>query len=156
MFSVALPLAEVNSAKRDAEILLPLIDDETCVVSYDETYAASLVFYTGAKIYRLETEYHFNQIKPQKMSWTSKNVMPFMTFDELPEDKKILAVVNVALEGKFLDNTYGKWKLVGELPKGSLESFAENFFYGRERRKLKAKIFRRDPNGSRERPATQE
>ena len=118
MFLVALPLAEDNSAKRDAEILLPLIDDETCVVSHDEKYAASLVFYTGAKIYRLETKYKFNQIKPQKMSWTSKNVMPFMTFDELPEDKKILAIVNVAFERKFLDNTYGKWKLVGELPKG--------------------------------------
>ena len=156
MFFVALPLAEDNSAKRDAEVLLPLIDDETCVVSHDETYAASLVFYTGAKIYRLETEYKFNQIKPQKMSWTSKNVMPFMTFDELPEDKKIVAVVDVALERKFLDNTYGKWKLVGELPKGDLESLVENFFYGRERRKLKAKIFQRDPNGSHKRPATQE
>ena len=156
MFSIALPLAEDNSAKHDAEVLLPLIDDETCVVSHGERYAASLVFYTGAKIYRLETEYNFNQIKPQKMTWKSKNVMPFMTFDELPDDKKILAVVSVDWERKFLDNTYGKWKLVGELPKGSLESVIENFFYGRERRKIKAKIFQRDPNGSRERPGTQE
>ena len=156
MFLVALPLAEDNSAKHDAEILLPLIDDETCVVSHDEKYAASLVFYTGAKIYRLETKYKFNQIKPQKMSWTSKNVMPFMTFDELPEDKKILAIVNVAFERKFLDNTYGKWKLVGELPKGNLESLVEKFFYGRERQKIKAKIYQRISIDSRERPATQE
>ena len=144
MFLVALPLAENNSAKRDAEIILPFIDEETCVVSHGERYAGSLVFYTGAKIYRLETEYNFNQIKPQKMTWKSKNVMPFMTFKELPKDKKILAVVNVDWERKFLDNTDEKWKLVGEIPKSNSESFVEKIFGGRERQQLKTKIFFRD------------
>lgn len=143
-FIVALPLAEDNSARSKAEKILPFIDEETCVVSHDEKYAGSLVFYTGKKIYRLETEYNFNQIKPQAMTWKSKNVMPFMTFDKLPKDKKILAVVSVAWERKFLDNTRGKWKLVGTVEKGSLESLAEKIFYGRERQQLKSKIFVRE------------
>ena len=153
LFLVALPLAEDNSTRREAEIILPLIDDNTCVVSHDEKYAGSLAFYTGAKVYRLETKYKFNQIKPQKMTWTSKNVMPFMTFDELPKDKKILAVVNVAFERKFLDNTNGTWELVGEAERGTFESFTEKIFYGRERRKLKYKIYQRAPRTGNEPPS---
>ncbi|MBO4779514.1 MAG: glycosyltransferase family 39 protein, partial [Selenomonadaceae bacterium] len=34
LFTVALPLAEDNSARREAEIILPLIDEKTCVVSH--------------------------------------------------------------------------------------------------------------------------
>ena len=144
-FFVALPLAEDNSARREAEMILPLIDDKTCVVSHGEKYPSSLVFYTGAKVYRLETKYHFYHIKPQKMTWKSKNVMPFMTFDELPADKKILAIVSVDWERKFLDNTFlYKWELVGEVPKGALESLTEKIFYGREHKELKYKIYRRE------------
>lgn len=140
----ALSLAEDNSCRREAEIILPLIDDKTCVVSHGKEYSGSLVFYTDAKIYRLETRDNFEKIRPQKMTWTSKNVMPFMTFDELPSDKKIVAIVSSDYEKSFLDNAAGKWKLIGEIPKGELESFVEKFFYGREQRKIKSKIFRRD------------
>ena len=143
-FIAALPLAEDNSARREAEMILPLIDDNTCVVSHRKEYFGSLVFYTGAKIYRLETEYNFNQIKPQAMTWKSKNVMPFMTFEELPKDKKVVAIVSVAWERKFLDNTRENWKLVGAVEKGSLESLAEKIFYGRKRQQIKSKIFVRE------------
>ena len=146
LFFVASSLVEDNSGRREAEIILPLIDEETCVVSHGG-YSGSLVFYSGAKIYRLETEERFNEIRPQKMSWTSKNVMPFMLFDELPNDKKIVAVVSVDSEDTFLNNAAGKWELVGEVPKGELESLAEKFFYGREIRKIKSKIYRRENHG---------
>lgn len=143
-FFVALPLAEDNSARREAEIILPLLDDKTCVVSHGKEYSGSLVFYTGANIYRLETRENFEKIRPQKMTWTSKNVMPFMTFDELPADKKIVAIVSSDYEKSFLDNAAGKWELIGETPKGELEALIEKIFYGRERWQLKSKIFRRD------------
>ncbi|MBE8952826.1 MAG: glycosyltransferase family 39 protein [Quinella sp. 1Q7] len=146
LYFVALPLTEDNSARREAKLLLPLIDGQTCVVSHGKEYAGSMVFYTGAKIFRLETPENFARIRPQEMSWTSKNVMPFMTFDELPADKKILAVVSVGFEQSFFDNASGDWVLVGEVPKGALESAAENFFYGRERIELKSKIYLRGRN----------
>ena len=144
MFFVALPLAEDNSARREAQIIIPLIDEKTCVVNYGKTYSGSLVFYSGAKIYRLETKTEFERLRPQKMSWTSKNVMPFMIFDDLPADKTIIAVVSVDYEKNFLDNTSGNWKIIGEVQKGNLEAFAEKFFYGKEQCKLKSKIYRRE------------
>lgn len=141
---VALPLCEDNSGRREAEIILPLLDEKTCAVSHGKEYSGSLVFYAGEKIYRLETRDNFEKVRPQKMSWTSKNVMPFMTFDALPADKKIVAVVSVDYEKSFLDNTAGKWKIIGEVPQGELESLVEKFFYGRERRELKSKIYLRE------------
>ena len=143
MFLIALPLTEDNSSRREAEIITPLIDDSTCVVSHGK-YSASLGFYSGTKIYRLETQENFEKIRPQKMTWTSKNVMPFMLFDELPADKKIVAVVSSGFVENFFDNATGKWELVGEVEKSAIESFVENFFYGHE---LKSKIYRRNSNG---------
>ena len=143
---VVLQLTEDNSARREAEIVSKIIDDKTCVVSHAKEYSGSLVFYTGAKIYRLETKENYEKIRPQKMSWTSKNVMPFMTFDELPADKKIVAVVSVDYTKSFLDNAAGKWELIGEVEQGELESLAEKFFYGRERRELRSKIYLRGGN----------
>lgn len=143
-FLVALPLSEDNSARREAEIILPLLDEKTCVVSHGKSYSGSLVFYTGAEIFRLETKENFDKIRPQAMSWSSKNVMPFMTFDELPADKKIVAIVSADYEKSFLDNAAGSWELLGEVPKGLLESWTEKFFFGRERQQLKSKIYRRN------------
>ena len=144
MYFAALPLTEDNSSRREAEKILPLIDRDTCVVSFGKNYSAALVFYTDAKIFRLETPENFEKIRPQKMTWTSKNVMPFMLFDELPADKKILAVVSSDYEKIFFDNASGNWKLVATVEQGELESMAENFFYGREYRKLRSKIFIRE------------
>ena len=141
LYFVALPLTEDNSGRREAQIIKPLIDDSTCVVSHGKGYSGSLVFYSGAKVYRLETQGNFAKLRPQSMTWTSKNVMPFMTFNELPADKKIVAVVSANYEKKFFDNAAGNWELVGEVEKGAIESLAENFFYGRERRELKSKIY---------------
>ncbi len=143
MFFMALPLTEDNSARREAQIILPLLDEKTCVVSHGKEYSGSLVFYTGEKIFRLETQANFEKIRPQKMSWTSKNVMPFMTFEELPADKKIVAIVSADFEKNFLENAAGKWKVIGEVEQGELESLAEKIFYGRERRELKSKIYMR-------------
>ena len=141
MLIAALPLSEDNSSRREAQIILPIIDENTCVVSHGKDYAASLAFYTGATVYRLETQENFEKIRPQSMSWTSKNVMPFITFENLPADKKICAVVKFDYEKSFLANAAGKWELVGEVEQSKLESLAENFFYGREQRDLKSKIY---------------
>ena len=144
----ALPLTEDNSSRREAEIIKNLKikapSSKLLLISHGKDYAGSLVFYTGAKIYRLETKENFEKIRPQKMTWTSKNVMPFMTFDELPTDKKVVAVVSVDYTKSFLDNAVGRWELVGEVEQGELESLAEKFFYGRERRDLKSKIYVRE------------
>ncbi len=133
-YFVAVPLTENNSARREAQVILPLIDDKTCVVSHGGKYSTSLVFYSGAKIYRLETQDNYEKIRPKDMTWTSKNVMPFMTFDELPTDKKIVAIVSEHFEKSFVSNAAikaGTWELVGEVQNGE----------------FKSKIYRRNPDG---------
>ncbi|MCR5833478.1 MAG: glycosyltransferase family 39 protein [Selenomonadaceae bacterium] len=141
---VALPLTEDNSGRREAEMILPLVDKDTCVVSHGKEYSGSLVHYSGLKIFRLETAENFKKIRPQNLSWTSKNVMPFMTFDEMPINGKIVAVVSAPFEKSFLDNASGLWTCIGEVDKGALESWAEKFFYGRDKQFIKSKIYVRN------------
>ena len=60
--------------------------------------------------------------------------MPFMTFDELPTDKKIVAIVSAHFEKSFVSNAAikaGTWELVGEVQNGE----------------FKSKIYRRNPDG---------
>lgn len=108
-------ICERNSHKETARIILPLVDEKTCVVSYGRGYAGSLVFYSGLKVYRLEETAKIAKLKPANMKWTTTNVMPFLDFKELPQGK-IIAVVEKKVELKFLDLAKGNWQLVKELP----------------------------------------
>ena len=107
-------ICKVNSHKATAEIILPLVDKNTCVVSYGQSYAGSLVFYSGLKVYRLEETEKIAKLKPADLKWSTVNVMPFMDFKELPAGK-VIAVVEKKLENKFLELTKGKWNTVAEL-----------------------------------------
>ncbi|MBQ7705240.1 MAG: glycosyltransferase family 39 protein [Selenomonadaceae bacterium] len=112
---VALPICETNSHKETAKIILPLADEKTCVVSYGQAYAGSLVFYSGLTVYRLEETEKIAKLKPAEMKWTTTNVMPFLDFKDLPAEK-VIAVVEKNFELKFLELAKGNWQLVAELP----------------------------------------
>lgn len=109
-------ICERNSYKTAAEIILPLADKNTCVVSYGRGYAGSLVFYSGLTVYRLEETENISKLKPSNMKWTTTNVMPFIDFKDLPMNKKIIAVVENNSMQKFSEVAKGKWQLVEELP----------------------------------------
>ena len=113
---VGINICEKNSHKATAETIMPLVDENTCVVSYGRGYAGSLVFYSGLNVYRLETYENIKKLKPSNMKWTTTNVMPFMDFEELPTDKKIIAVVEKKSEQKFFELAKGNWRLIEELP----------------------------------------
>ncbi len=109
---VAIPIVKENSGKAAAEIISPLVDEKTCVVSYRRVYSGSLVFYSGAKIFRLEDTATISKLKPDRMSWTTLNVMPFLDFKNLPRDKKIVAIVDKEREEKFFELAGKNWRLV--------------------------------------------
>jgi hypothetical protein len=113
---VAINICERNSHKETAEIILPLVDENTCVVSYGKRYAGSLVFYSGLTVYRLEETEKISTLKPENMKWSTTNVMPFMDFKDLPQNKKVIAVVEKRVESKFLELTPQNWQLISELP----------------------------------------
>lgn len=108
-------ICERNSGKAAAEIIAPLADAETVVVSYSRSYPGSITFYSGLKVYRLEDSERLAKLRPAGMSWSAVNVMPFMDFREMPVDKKIIAVVRNNVEGKFLERVSGEWEVVAEL-----------------------------------------
>ena len=114
---IAIPICEKSSGRQAAEIIAPLSDSKTCVVSFTTTYSGSLVFYLNKEVLRLENSEDMERLKPRKMNWKSLNVMPFIDFKDLPQDKKIIAVVENAREGEFFEFTKDNWQLIEELSK---------------------------------------
>lgn len=112
---VGINICEKNSHKATAEIISPLVDKNTCVVSYGQRYAGSLVFYSGLTVYRLEEAQYMEKMKPAEMKWSTVNVMPFMDFNHLP-DGKVIAVVEIESVGKFFKLAKADWQTVAELP----------------------------------------
>ena len=110
---IAVPICEKYSGKEVAQVLNQHVDEDTCVVSFCDKYSYSLVFYSGLKIWRLEKPEDMHEILPQRMQWTSLNVMPIMTTKDLP-DKKIIAIVDSDNSGEFLNAVAGTWVMVDQ------------------------------------------
>lgn len=112
---VGINICETNSHKETAKIILPLVNENTCVVSYGKGYAGSLVFYSGLTVYRLEETEKIAKLRPAEMKWSTVNVMPFMDFKELPKEN-IIAVVENKIVAEFFELVKGNWEVVAELP----------------------------------------
>lgn len=112
---IAIPICKENSGHDEAMTILPLVDENTCVVSFSNLYSGSLVFYLGTPVYRLETAYNIAQLKPDRMKWTATNVMPFMDVKDLPRDKNIIAVVSAERSDEFFELIGGNWKLIDRI-----------------------------------------
>lgn len=120
IFFAALPVCEENSGRTEAEIISPLIDENSVVVSYRKKYSGSLVFYLGEKVYRLEDDAGLEKLQPKKFSWTSLNVMPFMNVKDLPQDKKIIILVDNEREKNLQSLSVGQWKFISEIYGGKI------------------------------------
>ena len=53
-------------------------------------------------------------MKPAAMNWSSKNVMPMISLEDLPQDKKVVAVVYKKEKERFFSLTEGEWAFVRE------------------------------------------
>ena len=109
----AIPIIARNSAREAAQIISPIADN-ACIVSYRRFYPGSFVFYSGLKCYRLESDADIAKLRPNNFSWTAVNVMPFTTFQELKQRKKIIAMVDNAKLDKFIKLTGGDWRIISE------------------------------------------
>lgn len=115
LFLVAVPLCEQSSGKQVADEIMRLAGTDTCIAQYNKRYSASLPFYSGKEVFRLETEANRDKLKPNGVAWNSLNVMPFMTFDEMPKDRDMLVVVGKVRYELFDSLAEGDWELVKEL-----------------------------------------
>ena len=68
-------------------------------------------------MYALATREEIAARAPKAMSWNSKNVMPFLPLDELPQDRTVYLVVERHAFATF-DETLagGRWELLGTMP----------------------------------------
>lgn len=94
-FLVAIPACSNAgySGKNVAAVYKDRATDNDLVVSYGD-YKTSLVFYGRKMVYRLETAEVIAESRPDGKSWNAKNVMPYISFEELPRDKDVYLVLN--------------------------------------------------------------
>ena len=114
LFVVAVPLCAKNSEKDAAPTLRSLDGPGTFIVSFGSRYPASLVFYSGCTIHRTDTEELIDFMAPKSMKWSSTNIMPLISIDELPSDMEIVAVVYKPKRERFLGLAAGSWEMVKE------------------------------------------
>lgn len=120
-FFVAIPLCSSSYSGRNIAIALQdRAHSDDLVINYGD-YKTSVVFYSNKIVYNLAHAGELEKIKPKAMSWSSKNVMPFISFEELPNDKNIYVIVDKRKYGDF-DKEFkaDEWTLVEKLPKATI------------------------------------
>ncbi len=116
---VAVPVCRDGgySGKNTAAVLQSHVQPGDLVVSRGD-YKTSVVFYSRTMVYNLEYAATIEEDKPKAMSWSSKNVMPFMAFEELPVDRDIYLVLNERRYDAFTKEFKAEeWQLLEDLGK---------------------------------------
>ena len=115
VFFIAPPLMEKNSGKDMAAYLKTVIHDDDIVLSYDRTYSASLVYYSGIEVKKLATAETIAKERPAGISWNSTNVMPFMAIEDIKDTDKLLVVTNEKDYVKLQQELPGNWHEAGRI-----------------------------------------
>ena len=104
------------SGKQAAMLLMETMQEEDLLVSCGD-YTATVPYYTGHPMYALAAREEIAARAPKAMSWSSKNVMPFLPIDELPQDKTVYLVVERHAFAAFKESMQdGRWELLGTMP----------------------------------------
>ena len=111
---VMIPLTQMRSAAHLTGTLEKLAPQVTTVISYGD-YPTSAVYYSGKTFLRLIPDKKQADYHPQgKLSWSSKNVMPYLTFSQFRQQAHPLVVVNNSYRREFQESLYPlhPWKLL--------------------------------------------
>ena len=115
-FALAVPACsdEGYSGKNIAAVYKNIATDDDLIVSYGD-YKTSIVFYGQKMVYRLEHAEAIPEMLPDGKSWNAKNVMPFISFEELPKDRKVYLILNNRRFDAFeKDFNASEWKQIGD------------------------------------------
>ena len=110
---VCVPLTDMRSAKRLALELQKDYQDQTVFVSYGD-YPTSAVFYSGKRILKLLPKEKVESFKPEAFSWTSKNIMPYTTMEDIYKDETTVIVVEKKQYNSFKKDSNAKLTLAAE------------------------------------------
>lgn len=115
-FALVVPACsdERYSGKNIAAVYKDVAKDDDLIVSYGD-YKTSIVFYGQKMVYRLEHAEKIPGMLPDGKSWKAKNVMPFISFEELPRDKNVYLILNNRRFNVFeRDFDTSEWKLLAD------------------------------------------
>jgi len=120
-FLVAVPLCNSSYSGRNIAVALQgHVQTGDMVINYGD-YKASVVFYGHKTVYNLVHANELEKVRPKAMSWSSKNVMPFISFEELPDNKNLYIIVDKNKRSDF-DKSFktDEWKVVKMLPEATI------------------------------------
>lgn len=118
IISIAVPFSAQRSAKDLGQLL---VKDGVQEAGLYGSYPTSAVFYSNARIVRLVPERDLASYKPQSMSWSSKNVMPFAAIEK--QHYPFVIVYEKSMKG-FLEHNQNNWRLAGKSERYVLMRFA--------------------------------
>lgn len=113
LFICIAPMTHRYSAEDQVPFLQSLVTENTIILSYGLRYPASVVYYSGYRVERLETRDNVEAQRPQGMTWNDTNVMPFRAIEDIPDDRDILIISDETGDSVKSGELPGEWKEVG-------------------------------------------
>lgn len=116
MFTVVPERTEYRSSRDISEFVQPYLTEDTELLFCEHRYMTSSVLYTGRLTGRLLSAEARESERPDGVSWKAKNVMPMVTYAELPLDKNIIVVGKKDTRATLEAEVPGSWRLLGTIP----------------------------------------
>ena len=113
LFICIAPMTHRYSAEDQVPFLQSLVTENTIILSYGLRYPASVVYYSGYRVERLETRDNVEAQRPQGMTWNDTNVMPFRAIEDIPDDRDILIISDKTGDAVKSGELLREWKEVG-------------------------------------------
>ncbi|MBF1325856.1 MAG: glycosyltransferase family 39 protein, partial [Megasphaera micronuciformis] len=113
LFIYIVPMTHRDSAEDQMPFLQSLVTENTLILSYGLRYPASVVYYSGYRVERLETRDNVEAKRPRGMTWNDTNVMPFRAIEDIPDDRDILIISDETGDSVKSGELPGEWKEVG-------------------------------------------
>ena len=103
-----------HSGKDLAAVLRANSTENTAVMTYGVRYPVSISYYSGLIPSRLvATDADIEKERPQKMSWTSTNIMPFAAVTDMDFTKDTLIITDKEHSKELGEDVPGFWTEVG-------------------------------------------
>ena len=120
------PYKEKREKKRAkyGRFYIPSSNDDLTLLLYVLRYPASVAYYSGYKVERLEMKNDIEAKRPQGMTWNDTKVMPFYAGEDLPDDRDILIISDKTGYAVKSGELPREWKEVGV--QGRLTFFKRN------------------------------
>ena len=110
-----------------------MVTPQTEVLTYGVRYPVSIAYYSGLVPKRLvPTEEDIEKARPQKMSWTATNIMPFASIEKLDLSRETIILTDFDNRDRLGKDVPGFWQEVAETDAYCIYQLMPGREYGRE------------------------